>query len=107
VDAFGENAKFNNPYLVTFDADGNVLVADCSNHRVRKVSPAGVVTTVAGNGRPGYVNGTGSQAEFDLPSGLCIDARDGTSVLVSDHNNGVIRYVAFTIFYFMIFLFYF
>jgi hypothetical protein len=91
VDAFGENAKFNNPYLVAFDADGNVLVADCSNHRVRKVSQSGVVTTLAGNGRQGHVNGTGAVAEFDSPSGLCFDTSDG-SVLVADHNNGVIRY---------------
>lgn len=94
ADAFAEHAKFNNPYLVAFDGDGSVLVADCSNNRIRKVTQSGVVTTLAGSGRQGLLNGPGLSAEFDSPSGLCYDPSDG-SVLVADHNNGVIRKLSF------------
>jgi hypothetical protein len=75
---------------VVFDSDGNVLVSDSGDRCIRKVSSSGVVTTLAGNGKKGLVNGTGSEAMFNYPRGLCL-ARD-QSVLVCDYNDRIIRY---------------
>ena len=84
------------PYFVIFDSDGNVLVTESNNHCIRKVSPSGVVTTLAGNGKQGQVNGTGLEATFDYPRGLCF-TNDG-SLLVCDAGNGIIRYVSSILF---------
>jgi hypothetical protein len=92
VDGIGENARFNYPHSVIFDSNGNVLVTDASNHCIRKVSPSGVVTTLAGNGKEGLVNGTGKEAMFNEPRCLCL-ASDG-SILVCDSENHVLRYVS-------------
>jgi sugar lactone lactonase YvrE len=73
ADGTGSGAQFNFPYGVTVDDTGNVYVADSFNHRIRKVSPIGVVTTVAGS-TAGYADGTGLEARFNQPSGIMIDA---------------------------------
>ena len=72
TNATGTAARFNGPTGVAVDASGNVFVADASNHRIRRVTPAGVVTTFAGNGS-GNTNGTGTSALFNLPSAIAID----------------------------------
>ena len=73
ADGTGAGAKFANPHGIAVDATGNVYVADSFNHRIRKVSPIGVVTTVAGS-TAGYADGTGLEARFNQPSGIMIDA---------------------------------
>src|SRR5207248_227821 len=64
LDGPGPAAQFNNPNAVTAGLDGTVYVGDLGNLRIRAVSPLGVVTTLAGTGEAGYVDGPGSIAQF-------------------------------------------
>ena len=74
VDGTGAAARFSYPYGVAVDATGNVYVADQGNATIRKITPAGVVTTMAGKGSSGAaVDGTGAAARFVSPAGLAID----------------------------------
>lgn len=88
ADGTGEDAKFSQPLDVAVDSDGNVYVADNSNHRIRKITPAGVVTTLAGS-TSGFKDGNGANASFTNPSGLCVDKDN--NVLVADRLNHRIR----------------
>jgi len=72
ADGAGQNARFFEPTGITIDAAGNLYVADSFNHRIRKVTPAGVVSTLAGS-EPGFADGAGSAARFDGPTGIAID----------------------------------
>jgi hypothetical protein len=91
-DGTGGAARFNYPSSVTADRGGNVYVADTSNHTIRKVTPAGVVTTLAGlAGSTGTTNGAGSTARFSYPSGAAVDS--GGNVFVADAGNHSIRKV--------------
>lgn len=89
MDATGTAARFNQPYCITIDAAGNLYVGDRMNHAIRKITPAGVVTTLAGNGTPGSQNGTGSAARFAEPLGVATDAAG--NIFVADYLNGLIR----------------
>ncbi len=88
ADGTGGAARFNSPQGVAVDASGNVYVADTNNHRIRKVTAAGVVTTLAGSSS-GSVDGTGSAARFSSPYGVAADG--GGVVYVADANNHTIR----------------
>jgi len=86
----GAAAQFSLPYGVAVDGSGNVYVADSGNNTIRKITPAGVVTTLAGlAGIAGVVNGTGSAARFNFPQGVAVDAAG--NVYVADSENGTIR----------------
>lgn len=74
VNASGTAASFNYPVGVAVDATGNVYVADRSNQMIRKITPAGVVSTLAGNGVAAVLDGTGTAAEFNNPHGVAVDA---------------------------------
>lgn len=84
----GTAASFRAPTGVVVDSSGNVFVAEMGNHRIRKITPAGVVTTFAGSNR-GNLDGTGTNALFDSPAALAIDGND--NLYVSDAYNYNIR----------------
>uniref|UniRef100_UPI004047D1F9 fibronectin type III domain-containing protein n=1 Tax=Flavobacterium sp. TaxID=239 RepID=UPI004047D1F9 len=67
----------------------NVYVADYNNHRIRRITPAGVVTTLAGSGVPGSADGTGVAAQFDQPTGLALDTTG--KLYIADRGNNRIR----------------
>src|SRR5204863_9562419 len=75
ADGMGSAARFNHPWGVATDSAGNVYVADRDNSTIRKVTPGGVVTTLAGlAGSYGSVDGTGSAARFYNPMGVATDS---------------------------------
>jgi sugar lactone lactonase YvrE len=88
VDGTGAAARFNGPFGVAVDAAGNLYVADAGNHRIRKISPAGAVSTLAGSTQ-GFADGVGTAAQFNFPRGVAVDAA-GT-VYVADNANHRIR----------------
>jgi serine/threonine protein kinase, bacterial len=89
TDGLDTAATFNLPEAVAVDAAGNVYVADNGNNLIRKVTPAGQVSTLAGSGQSGSANGTGSAASFNSPFGLVVDAAG--NIYVADSGNNLIR----------------
>ncbi len=90
ADGIGSAALFYRPFGVAVDNSGNVFVADSWNALVRKLSPLGVVTTVAGNiGVSGYADGQGTNAIFNNPTGIAVETSD--NLYVADSQNSVIR----------------
>ena len=94
TDGTGTEAQFRTPFGVTIDATGNIYVADSGNHRIRKITPAGVVTTIAGS-TLGYMDGVGTAAKFKYPIGIFI-ATDG-SIYLSESSGSRIRKITFTL----------
>ena len=93
ADGTGGAARFSNPRAVATDSAGNVFVADTGNHTIRRITPAGEVTTLAGSpGVSGSVDSTGVGARFNLPTGVAVDARG--NVFVADSGNHSIRKVS-------------
>ncbi len=82
TDATGTDALFNSPSDLAVDQNGTVYVADNGNFAIRKISPAGVVTTLAGDGTQGYLDGDVTTAKFDYPDGIAVDS--ATNVYVAD-----------------------
>jgi sugar lactone lactonase YvrE len=91
TDGTGTAAQFNQPAALAIDAAGNLYVADTWNNNVRKVTPGGVTTTLAGSGFTGSADGAGTLADFDNPQGIAVDAAG--NVYVSDTSNGTIRVI--------------
>ena len=89
ADGPGTQAAFNTPSGLALDSEGNLFVADTGNNRIRKITPAGLVSTVAGDGTAGYVDGPGTQAQFDGPIGLAVDTRG--NIYVADTYNDRVR----------------
>eukprot|EP00900_Chrysochromulina_parva_P001813 jgi/Chrpa1/11632/Chrysochromulina_OHIO_Genome00021125-RA len=94
ADGPAADARFNHPGSAAIDADGTIIVADKANHCIRKVSPDGTVSTLAGSreGKGGFADGPGADARFNLPGSAVIDA-DGT-IIVADMFNHCIRKVS-------------
>lgn len=90
IDGLGNRARFFNPNGVAVDGSGNVYVSDTFNNIIRKITPAGLVSTLAGTtGLSGFTDGTGSEARFSSPTGLAVDTSG--NVYVADTNNHTIR----------------
>ncbi|WP_437922094.1 DUF6443 domain-containing protein [Sphingobacterium sp. LRF_L2] len=89
VNGSGSTARFYKPVSICRDASGNLYVADRGNNMVRKITPAGAVTTLAGSTTSGIVNGTGTAARFSEPWGITVDASG--NVYVTDENNRRVR----------------
>lgn len=90
ADGLGAAAQFNNPGGLMVDSGGNVYVADTFNDTIRKITPDGMVTTLAGS--PGVIGSadlTGSNALFNQPDDVAVDAAG--NVYVADTGNGTIR----------------
>jgi trimeric autotransporter adhesin len=87
------SAQLNGPLGAAVDASGNVYLADTNNHRVRVVSSTGVITTLAGNGSPGFGGdgGGAAAAQLNTPSGLAID---GGTLYIADTGNNRVRAVS-------------
>jgi sugar lactone lactonase YvrE len=85
-------ASFTNPTGVAVDKAGNVYVADQGNNLIRKISPAGAVSWLAGTGQIGSANGPGYAASFNHPSGVAVD--DSGNVYVADTDNNMIRKIS-------------
>ena len=83
------NAKFNRPEGIAFDKDGNLYLADSGSHTIRKITPEGQVTTLAGDGSRGDSDGTGAEARFNNPMGIAIDSEG--FIYVADRDNHRIR----------------
>ncbi|MGY3088124.1 sugar lactone lactonase YvrE [Hymenobacter sp. UYAg731] len=93
ADGPGATARFFHPAAVAVDAQGVLYVADNGNGTVRKITPAGVVTTLAGDAHhSGHADGPGTTARFRAPTGVAVDARG--NVCVVDHLNALIRKIA-------------
>ena len=91
-DGTGSAALFDQPFGIAVDAAGNVYVADTGNNSIRKITPAAVVTTLAGTGAVGSDDGPGAGATFNAPRALALDATG--NVYVADTYNSTIRKVA-------------
>ena len=93
VDGTGAAALFNVPVALTADAMGNVYVADSGNDIIRKISPAGVVTTLAGTaGVSGAADGNGVAARFANPQGIALDGSG--AIYVADTGNHAVRKIS-------------
>jgi len=85
-------AQFNKPEGMVIDPSGNIYLADRGNHIIRKITPAGVVSTIAGTGTPGYLDGSDISASFNEPTGLALDAQG--NLYVTDFANERIRKIS-------------
>lgn len=92
ADGQGANAQFNFPWDLEVDVNGNVYVADMLNHAIRKITPDGVVSTLAGSTFYGYADGQGTNAQFREPMGIALDAAG--NILVADGGNNKIRQIS-------------
>jgi streptogramin lyase len=88
TDGLGTAAGFYQPYGMTIDASGNIYIADQADNHIRKITPGGLVSSIAGS-KKGYADGTGTAALFDGPEGVAIDATG--NLYVTDTYNNCIR----------------
>jgi sugar lactone lactonase YvrE len=90
ADGPGSKARFLKPCGLAVDSSGNVYVADSGNHTIRKITPEGLVRTLAGMaGKAGWVDGPLTNALFDTPLGVALDGAG--NVYVADAGNGLVR----------------
>jgi sugar lactone lactonase YvrE len=85
-------ALFHSPLGVCVGEDGTIYVSEFHNHRIRRISRDGYVSTIAGSGLIGFVDGTSSHAQFNHPWGIAVDKRN--NVYVADSDNHSVRMVS-------------
>lgn len=85
-------ASFDGPFGVAVDSNRSIYVADVYNHRIRKISPSGDVSTLAGSGLADFADGVGVAASFKYPAGVAVDSNG--SIYVADHQNHRIRKIS-------------
>jgi hypothetical protein len=90
ADGNAGEATFDSPRSLTIDDRGNLYIADQFNHLIRKISAAGIVSTIAGTGTAGHDNGIGTAASFNLPYSVFVNG-PGTILYVGDYANHMIR----------------
>jgi hypothetical protein len=93
TDGKGANAQFNNIGGLAADPGGNIWVADAGNNAIRKITPDGTVSTIAGLGSPGFSDGDSSTAKFNDPVGITV-GKNGI-VYISDFQNQRIRKIEY------------
>jgi sugar lactone lactonase YvrE len=90
ADGTGGQARFWAPFGIAVDADGSVYVADTANNTIRKITPQGMVTTLAGSaGHPGSTDGAGALARFRNPWSVAVDSHG--NIIVADMSNDTVR----------------
>ncbi len=102
ADGPAKTAAFRHPVAIAFDAAGNLYIADDQDHRIRKLSVDGIVSTIAGTGQPGFSgdNGPATSAALNAPEGVAVDSRgniyiaDAANSRIRKISNGVITTVA-------------
>ncbi len=92
VDGDTSIAQFNEPFGICLDQEGNLYLADAQNHCIRKISTEGIVSTYAGTGLEGHMDGEASEAQFNQPINICFD--DKGNMYVSDFINQRIRKIS-------------
>lgn len=89
INSSGTNAKFNDPVAICIDSNNNLYVSEWQGNKIRKITPTGQVTNLAGSGVAGFADGVGTNAKFYSPEGLCVDAQN--NIYVADHTNFKVR----------------
>ena len=88
------SASFWDPSGLAIDSAGNLYIADASNNRIRKITPSGLTSTVAGNGSPGFSGdgGPATSASLNFPTGVAVDGAG--NIYIADADNNLIRKVS-------------
>jgi len=89
ADGPGAAARFDTPSALAIDAAGTLYVADTGNHAIRRVTPDGRVTTIAGRGEPGLADGPGASARFNGPVGIVLDPSSGRLIVADTYNDRI------------------